>query len=109
MKQLNLKELRGRVELVEKEISALDEKIVDILDILAQPDIIIADFPPIEKKVRKKRVRKVEHYKMASISGDPEPLPTITMPVEPKRGRRGRKSLFPFGEPKLREGETPIK
>ncbi len=109
MKQVDLKDLVIRIRAIELEAQ-------HILGILAQPDIIIADFPAPEKKVRKKRVKKgMGAYSDPSWSSASEVVTPVNQSGEqgdasdkPKRGRRGRKVKSPFGEPKLREGETPI-
>ncbi len=96
MKVNSLQELRKYVDGVQKSLNV-------VVGFLAE-DGIIADIGPIpipEKKIRKKRVRK-------ETLGAPTTV--LATPEEPKRGRRGRKKGLdsPFGEPQLREGETPI-
>ena len=94
MKVSSLQELRKYVDGIQKSLNA-------VVGFLAE-DAIFADIGPIpipEKKIRKKRVRK-------ETLGAPTTVPIA--PEEPKRGRRGRKGKSPFGEPILRDGETPI-
>ncbi len=95
MKVNSLQELRKYVEGIQGALNA-------VVGFLAESDAIIADIGPIpapEKKVRKKRVRK---------ENPGIPVTVLATMEEPKRGRRGRKVKSPFGEPTLREGETPI-
>ncbi len=96
MKVNSLQELRKYIEGVQKALNV-------VVGFLAE-DGIIADIGPIpipEKKIRKKRVRKEKPLAAGIV------IDNILKQGE-KRGRRGRKVKSPFGEPTLREGETPI-
>jgi hypothetical protein len=96
MKQINLKDLIEKV----KEIGFTCE---EILGVIEGPDIIIADFPAVEKKIRKKRAKKEKTVILGPLHPD--------LPEEPKRGRRGRKAGYHLGpnyiQSTLMEVETP--
>lgn len=94
MKVISVTELRKYLRDIAEAGSCLDT-------LLNQQDILIADIPAPEKKVRKKRVKK-----------EKPSITTTESKEKPHRGRtRGSKNqggaLTPFGEPKLRPGETP--
>lgn len=94
MQVIDLKVLRKSVDEI--------KSTVDYLEILlADDNLLIADIPAPEKKVRKKRVPK---KKVDPPNPNPEPEPK-----KPKRGRRGRKqSAESYPNPPLRPGETPV-
>lgn len=88
----------SRVELFGK-ISKIQQLALEVAESLNQPDVLIADIPSPEKKIRKKRVRKenptpTENARQSGLLVD--------------KSKRGRRARHTFGEPKLREGETPL-
>lgn len=92
MQVIDLKVLRKSVDEI--------KSTVDYLEILlADDNLLIADIPAPEKKVRKKRVPKKK-------VDPPNPEPQMK---KPRRGRRGRKqSAESYPNPPLRPGETPV-
>lgn len=92
MKIVSLKLLRTATNTIMSTVNYLQA-------LLADENLLIADIPAPEKKVRKKRVKKNQSSQKFDLPLSPETI------IKPKRGRRARHT---FGEPKLREGETPV-
>ena len=89
MKVISIEEIRSK-------LADANRIITETWASLSEPDILIADIPvsaPV-KKARKKRIKK-------------EPTDKGKQLEAPKEKRKYTKKN-PFGEPKLRPGETPI-